>query len=115
VRVAVVTDHVFINGTTVDFYRMRNNLPAEVTPCWRMGREGADPLDFSRFDVVLAKSDDAWITRAAGGCFIDPNGRDEYDAVLRRLADPSAGFALRQSIPLPDGSSLLVFGAQGAD
>ena len=115
VRVAVVSDHIFINGTTLDFYRMQNDLPAEVAPCWRLGREGTDPLDFSRFDVVLAKSDDGWVRRGAVGCFIGPNGREEYGAVIRRLEDPSAGFALRQSIPLPDGSSLLVFGAQGVD
>ena len=51
VRVAVVSDHIFINGATVDFYRMRNDLPAEVTPCWRLGRE-ARSLGFSRFDMV---------------------------------------------------------------
>ena len=112
VRVAVVSDHIFINGATVDFYRMRNGLPAEVTPCSRLGRGGTDPSDFSRFDVVLAKSDDAWVKRKAEGCFRGPNGREEYGEVIRRLEDPSAGFALMQSVPLPDGSSLLVFGAE---
>ena len=37
---------------------------------------------------------------------------EEYGEVIRRLEDPSVGFALIHSIPLPDGSSLLVFGAE---
>jgi hypothetical protein len=115
VRVAVVSDHILINGTTADFYRMRNHLPAEVTPCWRLRSGGADHSDFSRFDIVIAKSDDAWVKRKAEGCFRGPNGREEYRAVVRRLEDPSAGFVLMQSIPLPDGSSLLVFSTKRRD
>jgi hypothetical protein len=71
--------------------------------------------DFSPFDVIIAKSDADWATPAADGCFRGPDGREQYFAVLRRLEDGSAGFALITSVALPDGSSLLVFGAERGD
>ena len=60
---------------------------------------------------MIAKSDDAWVHPSYDGCFKGPAGREEYAAVLRRLDDQSAGFALTRSVALPDGSSMLVFTA----
>ena len=105
-RLAVVSDHLFINGTTLQFYALKDHLPLDVSPCWRLG---VDSAALSRYDVVIAKSDDAWVHPWFDGCFRGPAGREEYAALLRRLDDRSAGFVLTRSVPLPDGSSMLVF------
>ena len=88
-RVAVVSDHIFINGTTLQFYALKDNLPLDVSPCWR---SGVDSAALRRYDVVIAKSDDAWVHPSYDGCFKGPAGREEYAALLRRLDDRSAGF-----------------------
>jgi 4-amino-4-deoxy-L-arabinose transferase-like glycosyltransferase len=109
-RVAVVSDHMFINGTTLQYYAMKDHLPLQVQPCWRLNVESTH-ADFSAFDVIVAKSDDDWIKPKLDGCFKGPNGRSQYAALLRRLGDHSAGFHLSRGVGLPDGSTLLVFGA----
>ena len=112
-RVAVISDHIFINGTVFQFYTMRDRLTLQVSPCWRLGAKEADHADLSQFEVVIAKSDLAWIRRKVDGCFTGPNGREEYAALLRRIDDHPTGFELRREVPLADGSSLLVFTAPG--
>ncbi len=110
-RVAVASDHLFVNGTTVQFFAMKDQLPFTVTPCWRLGT----PFDFSKADIVIAKSDDAWIKRKGEGCFGGTHGHDEYAEVLHKLQTHAGGFVLRESIPLPDGTSLLVFTTEQLD
>jgi hypothetical protein len=105
-RVAVVSDHIFINAETAKFYTARHNLALDVTPCWRLGP--GHPPDLSKFDIVLAKSDDAWIRPKAEGCFRSASGRDEYAALMGWLHG-SHTFAETRRLPLPDGSYLLVF------
>jgi hypothetical protein len=107
-RVAVVSDHLFVNGTVFQFYTMKDRLPLDVAMCWRLGEKASESVDLSGFDVVVAKSDGEWI-RSDGECFPGPYGREEYAALLRRLQTPANGFQLVQQAPLPDGSSLLVF------
>ena len=41
-RVAVVSDHIFINGTTLGFYALKDNLPLDVPPAG--GPESTVPL-----------------------------------------------------------------------
>ena len=77
-RVAVVSDHIFINGTTLRFYALKDNLPLDVSPCWR---SGVDSVALRRYDVVIAKSDDVWVHPSYDGCFKGPAGREE----VRRL------------------------------
>ena len=89
---------------------MKDHLPLDVSPCWSFG---LDDAALSRFNVVIAKSDAAWVHPRAEGCFRGPGGREEYFALLRRLEDQSAGFVLTRSVPLPDGSSMLVFSSAG--
>ena len=73
-RVAVISDHIFINGTTLRFYALKDNLPLDVSPCWR---SGVDSAALRRYDVVIAKSDDAWVHPSYDGCFKGPAGRED--------------------------------------
>jgi hypothetical protein len=110
-RVAVLSDHIFINGTVFQFYAQQDHRALLVSPCWRLGADDVSRVDLSRFDVVIAKSDLAWIRRKSDGCFKGPNGREEYRTLLERIDRPQGGFHVLTELPLPDGSSLRVFAA----
>jgi hypothetical protein len=110
-RVVVVSDHLFFNGTTLQFYAMQDDLPLDISPCWRLGRR-PDTADFTGFDFLITKADDAWIKRKVDGCFAGPDGLAEYAALVSLLEDGSAGFRRIESVALPDGSSVLVFASE---
>ncbi len=111
VRIAVVADHIFINATTFDFYRLKDKLPAQLTPCWRLNGEGNDPAALRGFDLVIAKSDNSWIKPKPDGCFREADGPGTYAEIVEELRGGSSGFSLIRTVPLPDASSLLVFQA----
>lgn len=105
-RVAVVSDHPFVNGTTAEFYARAARLPIDVTPCWMVSR--TPPLDLTPFDIVLAKSNADWVRPKGDGCFVGPTGAADYQGVVGDL-QTSGAFSLDATSTLPDGSSLLVF------
>jgi hypothetical protein len=106
-RVAVVSDHPFVNGTTAEFYARADRLPLALTPCWMVSRTA--PLNLTPFDAVVAKSSADWVRPKGDGCFVGPTGVAQYESVLAGLSSPGSHFSLASSSPLPDGSSLLVF------
>ncbi len=106
-RIAVVSDHRFVNGTTAQFYASKNRLPLEITPCWALSDPSSAALE--RFDFVIAKSDLGWVRRKSDGCFRGVTGQEDYAALLLALEQRSDVFTLAQSAALPDGSALLVY------
>ena len=105
-RVAVISDHEFVNGTTAQFYAAANRLPFEVFPCWTLPK--SVPLRLDAFDAVIAKSDADWVRPRGDGCFLGPHGQEAYLAEVDNLTRANA-FVLSNSMPLPDGSSLLIY------
>lgn len=105
-RVAVLSDHEYLNGTTVQFLARANGLPLEVSPCWTLPK--TTPIAFEGFDAVLAKSDAEWVRLLGDGCFLGTGGQKAYDAELDHLRR-NREFRLASSMPLPDYSALLVF------
>jgi len=101
---------MFINGTVFQFYTLKDHLPLAVSPCWKLATDSVGLIDLSRLDLVIAKSDLAWVHPRGDGCFKGVNGREEYGALLHQLADESR-FGVLGELALPDGSSLLMFRA----
>jgi 4-amino-4-deoxy-L-arabinose transferase-like glycosyltransferase len=108
-RVGILSDHMFVNGTTFQFFTLKDRLPLQTEPCWRLRVDAPSGPDLAPYQAIVAKSDDEWIKPKADGCFRGSDGRARYAELLRRLGDGSSGFALSRTLPLPDGSSLLVF------
>ena len=66
-EVVVLSDHIFINGTTFEFYAMSRHLPLAITPCCQAVWERKG---LSSYDVTVAKSDADWIPRGAQGTIV---------------------------------------------
>lgn len=104
-KVVVLSDHIFINGTTFEFYTKRRHLPLAITPCWQAVWERKD---LSSYDVIVAKSDTDWIPRGAQGdyCFGSP---EPYIALLKNIEGGNTNFELFKKYLLPDGTEMLIY------
>ena len=104
-KVAVISDHIVVNGTTFEFYTKTHHLPLEITPCWEAtwGKHG-----LSLYDVIVAKSDTGWIPRGAQGdfCF---GSSEPYMALLKHVEDKNTNFEIFKRYPLPDGTEMLIY------
>jgi hypothetical protein len=104
-KVAVISDHGVINGTTIRFYVSSLRLPLVPFPCHELVGERKD---LRTFDFVITKSDTDWLPRGPKGaaCF---GGVADYLVFLKQLEDKNGNFSIFSRTPLPDGSEMLIY------
>jgi hypothetical protein len=105
-KIGVVSDHIYLNGTTLKFYASNFQLPLEITTCNNifMGAKMSPPS----FDFIIAKSDTNWIPRDGQKDFCTAN-IDAYRMLLEQLEDKSMGFEVFKKISLPDATEMLIY------
>jgi hypothetical protein len=104
-KIGVLSDHIYINGTTLKFYASNFQLPLEVTYCHSIFKGKMSPRSF---DFVIAKSDTNWIPRDLPGDYCTANV-DAYRILLAQLEDMSIGFEVFKKISLPDATEMLIY------
>ncbi len=105
-KIGVVSDHMFINGTTIKLYAELMGVPSEVTFCHSIYR--SKKRDIRSFEYIIAKSDIEWVPRDVPGDYCITS-RDQYRIVLNQLEAGSLNFELFAKYPLPDATEMLVY------
>jgi len=104
IKVGVLSDHVSINGQTFSYYAHKLNLPFQIIKCRDYSNDFIENL--FTYDFVILKSDWVPVTGLRGNPFV----REDVDLVLmQHFQDNIYNFTLFQSLPLPDGSEMLVY------